>query len=369
MRSSPPRLALFLALPLAFLAACDKLPFSSGARPGPPPRRADLERVDDAERAAATKLVPVQDPVFVEIDAYVARVRNDFLSARFESLETEAADLRATKPRFGNGSWKIVAFYEAFTPLGEVADPVWEQFTGRFQAWLEARPQSVTARIAYAEFLTAYAWHARGTGYADTVTEEGWRKMAQRLDQAMEVLTEAREVPDAAPDPCWYLTALTVALGQGWPPEDYEALLADAHALEPEFWGFDAARAKSLLPRWYGEPGDWEAYAAAAAARPNGLGAEGYARIVLHLMGYYEHVFRQTKASWPMTREGLEILLEKHPESLDLRSRAALLAVMAQDQPYAKARFDDLGDRYLPDVWPRPESFAHYRNWAETGQW
>ena len=42
---------------------------------------------------------------------------------------------------------------------------------------------------------------------------------------------------------------------------------------------------------------------------------------------------------------------------------------MASDQAYAKEMFDLLGDTYLPSVFPKPASFAHYRHWAETGKW
>ncbi|MDQ3621744.1 MAG: hypothetical protein M3463_04540 [Verrucomicrobiota bacterium] len=107
-------------------------------------------------------------------------------------------------------------------------------------------------------------------------------------------------------------------------------------------------RAYSLLPRWHGEPGDWEAHAEQASARPDGLGVETYARIVINLRRYHENIFRETKASWPKTREGLEQLRKKYPTSLEILSNSALLATLAEDRPLAKEMFDRLGETYLP---------------------
>jgi hypothetical protein len=161
---------------------------------------------------------------------------------------------------------------------------------------------------------------------------------------------------------------LRVALGEGWPKAKYDALAAEAVAFEPKFWAFDTARAYSLLSRWHGAPGDWEAYAEQASARPEGLGAEAYARIAMSMRGYYENIFRESQASWPKTREGLEEMRKAYPDSLDILSNSALLAAQAGDRALSKEMFERLGDAYLPGVWGKPERFVQCRQWAQTGQ-
>jgi hypothetical protein len=181
------------------------------------------------------------------------------------------------------------------------------------------------------------------------------------------VLTEARKLPER--DPVWWMIAMRVALGESWPKEHYDRLVEEAVSFEPKFWGYDITRAYSLLPRWHGEPGDWEAYAAQAAERPDGLGAETYARFVIHLRGFHGNVFQESNASWPKTREGLQQLLDKYPNSLEIASNAALLASTAQDRGMAQQMFARIGDQYLPGVWRKPERFVHCRNWVATGEW
>ena len=106
-----------------------------------------------------------------------------------------------------------------------------------------------------------------------------------------------------------------------------------------------------------------------AAGRKGGLGVETYARILISMRPFHEQIFRESKASWPKTKEGLQQLRVKYPDSLQLTNEAALLATMASDQAYANEMFDLLGNTYLPSVFPKPERFAHYRHWAKTGSW
>jgi hypothetical protein len=334
---------------------------------GPAASHGTKENIDAAEKAVAARLKPAKDPVGEAIWAAKLKTRQAFNSKRFDDLEAEASALRKGKETYGDGTWKILQFYNALDCADEEPESMWKLHESIYQAWMGAKPQSITARVAYGAFLINYAWQARGSGYANEVTKEGWRLFGERLSSAGKVLIEARSL--AEKDPCLWYYALTVARGQGWSPDQFKAVLDEGRAHEPKFWGYDTARAYSLLPRWHGEPGDWEAFAEESAARPDGLGAEVYARIVISLRDYHGHVFRESKASWPKTKEGLQVLLEKYPESLWLLSEATMLATMAEDREMAKRLFERIGDRYLRSTWEEPERFAHFRNWAETGNW
>ncbi|WP_166442665.1 DUF4034 domain-containing protein [Phragmitibacter flavus] len=357
---------------IALLSACDSRDSNDRPRSGSKPK-VIAENIDQEEALEALRLQPVTDPVAEKVEAYRKKLAEHFYAQKFDELEKEASAARASKEVFGNGSWKIAQFYRAFERKNRDAQGIWNVTEDTLNAWLKAFPNSLTARIAYADFLTDYAWHARGTGYADTVTPEGWRLMGQRLSKADEVLAEARQlaVPEKEKDPVLHLVALRVALGKGPDKPAWDKIVVEGRAAEPTFWDYDVARAYSLLPRWYGEPGEWEAFASEAAERPDGPGVEVYARIVMHMLDFHKNVFKNSKASWPKTKEGLDILLKKYPDSLELLSYAAMLATNAYDNASAKVYFGELGDRYLEKstVWPSKESFVHYRKWARTGKW
>ncbi len=73
---------------------------------------------------------------------------------------------------------------------------MWQVHDRIHQEWIAQFPASITARVAYADFLREYAWHARGTDLADKVTEEGWRLFGERLESARKMLAEARELTE-----------------------------------------------------------------------------------------------------------------------------------------------------------------------------
>jgi hypothetical protein len=315
-----------------------------------------------AEHVAAAKLIPTKDPVQEEIYGFRIAVRQDYNTRRFPELEKRASELRRTKALFGDGRWKLIEFYQAFACRREEPENMWQLHDQIHRDWLTAFPQSITARVAYGDFLTEYAWHARGSGSADTVTAEGWQRFNERLTAATRTVEEVRDLPER--DPVSWSVRLRIATGQSWTEDQFDRALEEAKSFEPKFWGYDVSRAVSLLPRWYGKPGAWEEYAEHAATRPDGLGDEVYARIVMALHGYYRNVFRETKASWKKTEAGLEQMRRAYPQSLDILSEAASLAVNAEDREFAKAMFDLLGDRYLSSVWKKPEYFLDCRKWA-----
>jgi hypothetical protein len=359
---------------LVSLTACDFRQPNEGRPSGGSKSPSVAERLDKEEALEAVRLQPTTDPVWETTQAYRKQMAAHFYAQEFDALEKEAASARASKELFGDGSWKIVQFYDSFDRGDDDAQGVWNVTEDTFKAWLKALPDSLTARIAYADFLTSYAWHARGSGYANTVTDEGWRLMDERLSKSHKVLLEASKLPEK--DPVLYLVAFRIALGKSLDEAGHARLLKEARAAEPTFWGYDTARAYSLLPRWFGNKGDWEAFAAEAAKRPDGLGAEVYARIVMRLAAFHGNIFKDSKASWPKTKEGLDILHKKYPDSVEILSYAALLATFAHDNKAAKAYFEELGDRFLEKnserqtrIWPSKESFIHYRKWARTGKW
>jgi len=328
-----------------------------------------VEHIDADERRQAALLMPTLGPVQKEIRMFRADVRSAFESGEFDKLERMAEGLIAEgdEALFANGSWKIAQFYNGLSDRFSDSEDQFLTDLERHRRWRKEMPESTVAKIAYGDFLTQYAWFARGGGYANTVTNRGWRLFRTRLAEARDLLMPL--MGEELKDPYWGMVMLWVALGQGWSETDYSKLINDLKRLAPTFWGYDLQRAYSLLPRWHGEKGDWVRYAAWAADRPDGLGDEVYARVVIRMVGFYGSVYRETSADWERTRSGLKILLEKYPKSLSLANSAARVAVVGDDREMAAELFKQIGEKYVEDCWINPEQFVHYRTWARTGKW
>jgi hypothetical protein len=136
-----------------------------------------------------------------------------------------------------------------------------------------------------------------------------------------------------------------------------------AERQEPEFWSNEVRVALFLLPRWYGKPGDWEAFAESELQRNDGLGAESYARVVYSMVRYYKNVFGDTRARWPVVKRGYATLLGKYSGSASILNQYALLAVLASDQPAARKAFDQMKGAADPSVWAGMD-VSEYQKWA-----
>jgi Domain of unknown function (DUF4034) len=239
---------------------------------------------------------------------------------------------------------------------------MWQLHETIHREWIAAFPQSITARVAYAQFMVAYAWQARGSDYADKVTEEGWRLFRERLAAARGILEDSRTL---APCPVWWQARLRVALGQGEKNADYEALFQQAKRAEPRFFYHDLSLAYYLLPRWHGEAGDWEAAAEREIGRPDGLGHESYARVVIEQARFYGNVFEETNASWRKTKKGFEEMRDRYSDSVQILNIYCRLACFAGDREQAAKLFALIGEHPTSNCWRKKgNEFQNARNWA-----
>lgn len=279
----------------------------------------------------------------------------------FAGLEALAKKIREGKERLVDGDWKIVDFYTCQDCRKDEPESMWQLHDQIHKDWEKKFPDSVTARVARAQFLITYAWHARSDKTADRVTEEGWKLFNERLAEARTILDQAKDLKPSCP--MLWLNYQTIALGQGWERKDYDALFKEAKAFEPEFHPYDSARAKYLLPRWQGKPGEWEALAEKDIEKQGATGSATYARVVEDQARYYDNIFDETNVSWRKVRKGFDDLLTTYPDSKKLLNTYCRLACFAGDAKQAKKLFERIGDDKSTVSWRKGE-FDRAKKWA-----
>ena len=120
------------------------------------------------------------------------------------------------------------------------------------KAIMERWPREALALLVRAEFNIQYGWHARGTGFADSVTEEGWKLFKEKLTVSKESLQTAWDLrPSDERIPLEMLTVVT-ALDGG--RAEMEKWFSRAMALNTN--GYDACLRKLMFlePKWHGSP-------------------------------------------------------------------------------------------------------------------
>lgn len=316
-----------------------------------------------SSRPMATKSVPQPDENFI----YLTEVREKFYQEQFLWLDAEAKRLRSSKERLHDGAWKLYILYAAVgnpNYSGEPGEEVWQRYLSLLRKWVQLQPDSVTARVAMGEFFVNYGWHARGNGYSSTVTQEGWRLFETRLGEAEQALAAARSLPERCPH--WYQPALRIAQATGWDLRSFNQVFDEAVNMEPDYYYFYRVKAMYLLPRWHGQPGDWEKFTEEAS---NKLGGERGDMIFFltytYMLSFHDLTFmNQHHDAWPRLLAGFRALEKRFGRSMDRANEACFLASSVGDFKVAKELFLRIGDKPDLDVWRSSENFEMMRSAA-----
>jgi tetratricopeptide (TPR) repeat protein len=271
----------------------------------------------------------------------------------YDKLDALAAKLRTSKERYADGTWQLANFYSGLIPLTSDPDTAWDDRVMAIAMWSTARPESITARVAWADVLVCYAWKARGGGEVNTVSPEGWRLFFQRLRQAMVILKAATSVNEKCP--VYWSVMMRAALGLQANQLQFDDIFDEATKSEPGYEAYYFSRAVYLLPRWYGRGGEWGSDLAAAADKVGGENGDMlYAQVVWNLnRDYFVNPFLEGNASWKRVDNGFQIIEKHFPDALEARIERAYLAALFQSglaQDYYRRGQADYGNHDLFDA-------------------
>ena len=297
----------------------------------------------------------------------VETLADRFKAEDFATLERVSTQWRTDKERFLDGIWKIARFYAA---ISEMAMPFPERFR-KLEEWQAAYPDSITPRLLHAEIMVKFAWEARGNGASGTVTEEGWRLFRERLAAARMELAALHARRKECPQ--WFATMQTIALGQGWSREEYDALFEEAIRHEPEFWIYHERKVNFLQPRWYGREGEAVAFVNSLPERfPDGVGQELYARLAwsgleeanARLRASGGRYFPDMGMQWEPMKAGFERIRARFPQSNRMLNVYAIFAGKAGDWDTCNRLLLEIGDDFDMDLWATWDNVAYARMWA-----
>ncbi len=287
------------------------------------------------------------------------------LQERFDDLESIAAKARTEKSHHSGGIWAIYVFYESVAaPLATSPSPKdWDAQMALLNKWIAAFPQSTTARLALATAFATRAWSARGTGYADSVDSNSWDTLKGNMALAKSTALEAALLKDK--DPYWYDLMMQVSLAEGWEPGQEKTLFEQASAFEPTYYHYYRRHTLYLLPRWYGQEGEMEAFAEQTLKRlPEPTASMMYFDIVSsYSCGCMDDPPTLHGASWPKLKEGFASIARLYPASNMKLNRYAYLAYAANDKAAARDAFTQI-DSLGGDTWKNRLQYETARAWA-----
>ena len=250
----------------------------------------------------------------------------DLLEAKnYDEIEKIAAQLQKSNESDAKGVPHLSAFFDGLSKSEDFG-----ALKSRIAAWRAARPKSDLARLASLAMWTDQAWRVRGDGLASAVSPDIEARMSDATERAGETL---KALPQSAFDsPLAYQAALDWGRVSGTDREALDELFEGGTAKFPDYLPLYTERARHLLPRWMGEPGEWETMAKKRADQIGGYeGDVFYARIVWNLTQSFAGLSAESRFDTDRVQRGLETLQKQFPDSISVASARLNTASEAQN--------------------------------------
>lgn len=267
-------------------------------------------------------------------------------------LRTMINEVNNPKCLYADGLPRLGSIHNGFTRFfTDVAD--WAKKREVVEEVKKAMPNEPLSALLEAEYWRAYAWDARGSGYASAVSADGWKLFGERLAMAEKVLLTSKQY--ASSNPIWYEEMLIVKSASSASHRERETVFLEG--IEKHGWYLPLyfTMENFLLP-WWG--GNWDIIDNMAAwsvqKTKSNMGETIYARLYWAAAGNGQkvnNVFKDTKATWPKMKRGFDDLIKQFPDSRRNLNAYARFACDADDrQTYNKLR-KQIANAIFEDVW------------------
>lgn len=239
------------------------------------------------------------------------RVDSLLANQNFDLIERGGKEVGLSKAQFPSGDYVFEAWSLAFDAFFHYAS---SDFGAKvIKEWIAHSGREGFATLAEAYTVYGQAWNARGGGYSNTVSPEGWKLYHERLDAAYAVLGSAsEEIRRSGP---WQVLNVRLVFENPSLHSQRLTALKSAVSLWPDSLLVYGEPMRFSHPRWGGSFEEMEAIAQFAFENTHDKwGAAMYALV-------YERAFRgdpeatlaDAAADWELMKQGF----------LDLESRTS----------------------------------------------
>ena len=306
-------------------------------------------------------------------EEFCAKIESYLVQHQFEALDRLEIELRDPNIRLIGGNSQLYEFYGA---LGAFAGTglfscnsrlSFDAKRGLLEQWITAKPKSVASHIAMGQFWWNVGYGQRGTDYAYTVGFFDWMSSFGSMYRARSAVSGI----ELRADPHGGYLLMEIVQDElylfGNKRKDLDDLYRAAVETYPSYFHYYSQRAQILQVRWFGQPGELEAYESSLAATPGGdAGLVAYSFIAYKLMQNTERsILLQTNGlSWKSIQSGYEA--RERLYGMRNRDWNALfnLSLAGVDRDAAKAALAHIGENWDPVVWLQRKYFDEAVEWT-----
>jgi hypothetical protein len=310
----------------------------------------------------------------------VAKIRDEVNALENErayvELDEMALHLRETKSVTLDGYSALRAFHKAlngdYFSSPELTPKTLEALERKGgedslqNGWTRKLPDSPAPKIRIAKTLQTAAWQIRGTGLANTVSEEKWRRVSSLMGKAREQLIKCRHTCDA--DPEWYATLISVIRTSSTDRSDIPAAFVEGFTKFPEYAPIYWEMAASLSPKWGGSVEAVESFAKELSskfspAEADAVYADLYSELIYRGDAFFDPQASALKVDCARWIRGREKIISKFPTTHNYNV-AASTSVRCGDKRSTVKYLAKIGNKVDLSVWSL-DDFANASAWAK----
>ena len=302
------------------------------------------------------------DEAILHEGKWIRSIEADLIAEKFDDLDRMADEYRRERSRLPGGEWRLRVFYTALD-APQMTDKDSIDHLAHLEHWMKARPESITARVAYSTSLHRWAWVARGNGEVNTVTPEGWRLFNERINLSAQTLIAATNLHTMCPQ--WFSEVMTVGLAQNWDEKKIKDVFERGIQFERDYYYLYRQYANYLLPKWDGAPGDSSKFAKNSADKLGGeAGDIVYYQIATVLISRHNNNYPVKQMDWARIQRGYAAITTQYGGTKKLQNELAFMAWKYRDQKVAKEQLATIGDNWSRGVWGDQQKFDRARDWS-----
>jgi membrane associated rhomboid family serine protease len=281
------------------------------------------------------------------------RAQQWFLNGDYQRLDSLMRESSTNAGDLPDGGSRYEALVSGLSTLFSNGPQSIDTFFQHTADWRRSVKDPTIADLVEAQLFSAWAWAARGGGYANAVNAQNMMLYSYRTQMAAAALDELAK--RAIENPFWYTLSLDVGLDQGTDREQLHGIFIQGRANAPDYLPLYRRMLRILMPRWRGSYAEVDRFINEIQTQTEASrGYEWYARLYssyARMEGDEVDLFHDTPAIWSEMRSGYLDLVKRYPTSDSVLNNFANFACRAQDKNEYKRLRGAVGKRFSATAW------------------
>ncbi|TPN75982.1 DUF4034 domain-containing protein [Mesorhizobium sp. CU2] len=285
-----------------------------------------------------------------------------FMAEKFDALDAMADEFRTSRERTSSGIWKLTVFYDSFSSTVRLDEKSYAKLENLASAWIDARPNSIAAKLTYAQLLNDHAWVLRGDDYWANLTEQQRRDYMRYHTRFRYYLIDIKNKTSA--DPQWYALMSTAAVYEGWDDESIDAFISEAIDKEPYYYQTYFNLFTHYQSKWGGEPSKLKDLIFRITNHTKSHDGKSFiARGYWVASRYGKEVVENLGLEWTDINSGFRDLIKQYPDQWNLNAYAKF-SCLAEDRVNFAIAYSQIKVRPIVEAWDYPGQSIICATWA-----